>query len=466
MKNFHLHTLRLIPLLFSIWGVFSAHAQDVQTSLIGKNEWLFYKPEISSAADTTATNTSLSLIQRFNKVLSANGVELAVVMVPLKMRIYAEHLPDEVKLSDYMKGNYERMLQLLRSNQVNAIDINTAFLNSPKRDSDTPLYFRLDTHWTPTGAMVAAETIKTAIDNSASLKKSLSTIPEEKYKITIAKRKRPSRGRDLVPNLPPTAPTFGPELLAQVNIDRITPATEDLLGNRQASGLALLGSSYSIDWTGFADALRYVLQRDILSLGVPADQGSWAGMETYLRDDAYQIKAPKILIWEMPERDMRAPPDYKFRPARYVSDNTEWLLRASAWVQTSCKPSNVKAKITPTGLATNPMAVKGADIATSATNEGDFIEIHFDNPIEKLDYLSARVLSNGSKTITLEAAGSGVATRRFTLTVAGDDLAHALKTPLPSNGRGFNRVRIYPGKSSGFSFGDIQVCRQPEDLLN
>lgn len=445
-------------------SAFSQPSEGV-TGILGKNEWLFYKPELSDPADTASTDTSLALIQRFNKVLAANGIDMAVAMVPLKMRIYAEHLPNEVKLNDYLLGNYARMSQALQAGQVKVIDLNAAFLNSPHRDSDTPLFFRLDTHWTPTGAMVAAEAIKAGLDASPPFKKSLDALPEEKYKLTVAKRKRPSKGRDLVPHLPPNAPTFAPELMAQVNIDRVNPRKDTLLGSEPSNGIALLGSSYSMDWTGFSDALRYVLQRDLLSLGVPADQGSWIGMESYLRDDAFQTNVPKILIWEMPERDMRAPPDYKFRPARYASNNTEWLLRVSALVQTRCTPSTANAKIAPLGLASKAAALKGGDFSTGPTNEGDFIEINFDHPIEKLDYLWARAMAAGSKSLTLEASGPGVAPRRFTLPVAGDESAHVLKTPLPSTGKGFSKVRIYPGKSHSFSLHGVQVCRQPQDLL-
>lgn len=466
MKKNHSVTFYLTCLIFSVSSTASSYAQDSITGIVGKNQWLFYKPELSVKVDSAATETSLSLIQKFNKVLADVGVELVVVMVPLKMRIYAEHLPDDLKLNDYMKGNYDRMQQLLRSNKVTVADVNTAFLNSPKRDSDTPLFFRLDTHWSPAGAMVAAEAVKSAMDRNPSLIKSLNSIPEEKYKITISKRKRPSKGQDLVPVVPENSPPFEPELLGQVNIDRIAPAKEDLLGNRESIGLALIGSSYSMDWTGFPDALRYVLQREIVSMGVPANQGSWVGMETYLRDDSFQIKAPKVLLWEIPERDMRAPPDLKYRPLRYIIDNTEWLMRTSALVQTSCKPSSIKVKISSTGFVANPAGMMGTTITATATNEGDFIELNFDNPVERLDYISARILSVDSKIITIEATGPDVSTRKFILTVAGDDKSHNLKTPLPSNGRGFNKVRIYPGKTKGFSFENVQVCRQPENLLS
>ena len=443
-----------------------AFANGAETpGIVGKNDWLFYRYELSEPANAAQTKESIELIGRFNKVLVANGISMAVTMVPLKMRIYAEHLPDSIKLNDYVLGNYERMRQSLEAAGVTVIDLNASFLSSAKSNADSPLFFRLDTHWTLTGAMLAAETIKAGIEANATLKMALNSTPEEAFNMSVSKRQRPSKGRDLVDQLPPNSGTFALEQFAPVSVIRAQAPKEDLLGNRAPIGIALVGSSYSRDWTGFVDGLRYVLQRDILSVAVGADQGSWVGLESYLRDDSFQIKAPKMLIWEMPERDMRAPPDYPFRDARYVSNNSEWLLRASAWVQSSCKPSAVTAKVTSVGLGAQSSHVKGSDVITGETNDNEFIEFAFDRPIEKLDYLMASVTTAGSKTIVIEGSGPGVTTRRFTLNVAGDDVAHALKTPLPSNGSGFTKMRIYPGKAQNFSLQKLQVCRQPEDLL-
>lgn len=450
-------------LLASFFCMAAVHGAEA-SGIVGKNDWLFYRNELSNPTDGAQTAESIALIGRLNKVLAANGISMAVTMVPLKMRIYVEHLPDSVKLNDYMAGNYEGMSKLLHAAGVTVIDLNTPFLNSPTRNSDSPLFFRLDTHWSQTGAMLAAETIKAGIDANTTLKRALDTTHEEVFRMSVSNRKRPG-GNDLIQLLPLNSGTFAPDQFMPVSVSRAQAPKEDLLGNRAPMGLALLGSSYSHEWTGFADALRYVLQRDVLSVSVGADKGSWVGMESYLRDDAFQVKAPKILIWEMPERDMRAPPDYKFREARYVSNNTEWLLRASAWVQASCKPSAVTAKVMPVGLAANAANLKGGDVATGPTNDNEFIEISFDKPIVNLDYLVARVTTADSKTMILEGSGPGVATRRFTLTVAGDDAAHAIKTPLPSNGSGFTKVRIFPGKSNSFALQGLQVCRQPEDLL-
>ena len=145
-----------------------AQAAEPANAFVGKNEWLFYNYEILEAANADTTNVSLDLIQKFNKVLSANGVNLVVVMVPVKMRIYSDQLPDDVKVNNFTAGNYDRIAKALQAARVNTVDINTAFANSPQRNSDTPLFFKLDTHWTPTGAILAAETIKAAINATPS----------------------------------------------------------------------------------------------------------------------------------------------------------------------------------------------------------------------------------------------------------------------------------------------------------
>ena len=102
-------------LLTGALGMTSALAADAAPGIVGKNDWLFYRYELSEAPDAAMTAESIALIQRFNKVLAANGVSMAVTMVPLKMRIYAEHLPDSIKLNDYVSGNYERMTKALQA---------------------------------------------------------------------------------------------------------------------------------------------------------------------------------------------------------------------------------------------------------------------------------------------------------------------------------------------------------------
>lgn len=448
-------------------GAFSSvFAAEASVGIVGKNQWLFYRYELSDQSDAAATDQALDLISRFNRVLAAKGIALAVAMVPLKMRIYAEHLPDQIKLNPYMTTNYERMSNLLRKSGVAVLDLNTAFLNSPKRSSSSPLFYRLDTHWSLDGAMVAAEAVKRDIESTPSLKKVFRATPEERFNLVVGKRQIPSQGRDLIGQLPSNAPDYDYEHVMPVSVVRVRPPETQLFGADSASGVALLGSSYSKDWTGFADALRYVLQRNIFSMGVGADQGSWVGMESYLRSDAFQVQTPKLLIWEMPERDMRAPPDYRFREQRYISNNIEWLLRVSALVQTDCKPSTVTAKVSQTGLGRLGSKFRDTELKTGPTNDSDYLDIEFDRALGKLDYLSVIATGQGSSSWVAEGSGSGATERKFIVEVNGDGTRYPIRTPFPSNGNGFTKVRLFPGKSGGISLQQLQVCRQPSNLFD
>jgi alginate O-acetyltransferase complex protein AlgJ len=332
--------LALFLTFSSVVTAFAADSLEQYPGIIGKDEWLFYRNELTSSEDAPGAKNSLSLIQQFNQVLQKKGVQLLIVMVPIKMRIHEEHLPDDIKINDYMRSNYERMLATLRSSGVTSVDLNTAFLKSPHRTSDTPLFFRLDTHWAKTGAMLAAETIGAEILSNPVLKNTISQIPTQSYTLTTGKAKGATRSRDILQLLPPDSPArkYPYERYFSMSVSRTDVNNSDLLGKQESPDIGLVGSSYTIDWTGFADGLRYSLQKNIFSIGVSATQGSWVGMETYLRDDAFQTNPPKLLLWEIPERDMYAPPDYKYREARYILSNAEWLKRVTDLVNKAPTP--------------------------------------------------------------------------------------------------------------------------------
>ncbi|TXT35302.1 MAG: hypothetical protein FD135_4984 [Comamonadaceae bacterium] len=383
IKNCCVNTWRYAAILFGVFGMVSVHAAE-SLGFVGKNDWLFLRSELSSPAEAAAYAETISLIGRFNKVLAANGISMVVMMVPVKVRVYAEHLPNNIKLNDYTVGNYERINKALQAAGVTVIDLNTPFLNSPLRNSDSPLFYRLDGHWSLIGAKLAAETFKAGIEANPMLKKALDATPEVAFQMNIGKRKLPTKVRDLMALIPPNSGNFEPERFTPVSVIR---AREQNEANRVPSGITVQGSSFSQEWTGFVDALRFVLQRDILNVSVTANIGSWFGMESYLSSDAFQNNAPKMLIWERPEYTMRAPPNFKFQDARYASNNTEWLLRASAWAQPTCKPSTVSAQVMPVGLAANGAHLKDGNIVTGPTSDKEFFELSFDKPLGKnLDF--------------------------------------------------------------------------------
>ena len=311
----------------------SAQAQDGSSVVIGKNDWLFTKYEFADPSDAADTQATIQVLDKINKMFERKGITLAMVMVPSKIRVNADKLPDGTKLDAYTAGKYDNAVKALKAAGVNIISLNQAFLTSPNRDGEKSLFMRLDTHWSHSGAMLAAETVKAEITTNPTLKAAWSSTPEEKHSLTWNDQSNPVRTRDLVRLLPGGTVNYPPEKVLQFKVKRENETNAGLLGSGDATQITVIGSSYSNKNTGYPDALRYVLQRNLLDISIPVDQGPWVGMEAYLKNDAFKTNKPKLIIWEIPERELRSPPNYKYRDARYVIENNEWVSRVDALLQ-------------------------------------------------------------------------------------------------------------------------------------
>ncbi len=304
-------------------------AQDLPSVVIGKNnDWLFTRYEFADQSDASDTQATISLLEKANAMFQAKGIAVAVAIVPSKIRIHADQLPADKPLDSYTANKYDNIAKKLVAGGVTVVNLNSAFLESSHRSSDTPIYLRLDTHWSHTGAMVAAETIKASIQSNPKLKAALEATPEEKFEGNWSKQKVNQRARDLV-RLLPGNPSYPVEQAPTFKAVRVSESKAGLLGEDNV-GITVIGSSYTNKNTSYPDALRFVLQRELLDISIPVDQGPWVGMEAYLKDDAFKTRKPKLIIWEIPEREFRSPPNYKFRDARYQMDNNAWLEKVTA----------------------------------------------------------------------------------------------------------------------------------------
>jgi alginate O-acetyltransferase complex protein AlgJ len=446
-----LHPAKLTLALACACSFFPAIAQEPPPGIVGKNEWLFYRHEFMQ--DPAKQEVSVELIGKLGKALQANGTQLFVAMAPIKARIYAEHLPNPAALTPALQGDHARLLGLFQKAGVPTADLSSAFMNSPKRTAEFPLYFRQDTHWSATGALLAAETIRDALLALPATRTIIDALPVSKQNILWATQKFPITG-DLIQQLPANAPKFEKELATAFEIRK--ESAGGLLDN-SSGGIALLGSSYTADWTHFPKALGFALQRDVPALSVDALRGQWVGMEIFLRNEAFQAGRPRLLIWELPERDIKSPPSMPYREARYVLDDQEWLARVTALVQKTCTPAGNKVQIAAGGLG----GKGGTEAQAPATSAQDHLELSLAQASSNSEYLSLRVLANGSKTLSVEATGAGVPAKKFTLELAGDEAEHEVKTPLFSKGKGYTKVRLVPGATRGFSVKDLKVCQQP-----
>jgi alginate O-acetyltransferase complex protein AlgJ len=328
MKKRIFNKLIICAALSAGFGLPSVQAQGYQPIVGGKNsDWLFTPYEFALQSDAQDTQVTVQLLEKANALFARSGIALAVVIVPSKIRIHADQLPASNPLDAYTAGKYDNIVRALTAGGVAVVNLNQAFLSSPLRQSDTPLFLRLDTHWSPSGAMLAAETIKAGIDATPALKTALAATAEEKFALAWAKQKSNTRARDMVRLMPPGSAAFPPEQILSFKVSKNSASQAGLLGGGDNIGITVIGSSYTNKNTGYPDALRYTLQRELLDISLPVDQGPWYGMDAYLRDDAFKTRKPKLIIWEIPEREFRSPPNNKYRDPRYVIDNNEWVSR-------------------------------------------------------------------------------------------------------------------------------------------
>lgn len=448
----HLCFSPFFPALVGLWlGCIESTALAQSPVIVGKNDWLFVRHEIKLAEMAKDAQASMDLIQKFNRVLARQKIALVVVMVPSKMETYAEQLPDDLKISSYMAGFNDAAIANLRRAGVHVIDLKKPMREAALNPAMQPQYFRLDTHWTPTGAMTAAQSIHAGIMANPELKKAWDAASPTAYNLKWMPRPELQKKiRDITQFLPAGTAEYPPESVLRFRMSQPTAAPTTLLGAGTGDEVSLVGSSFSGEWLSFPDALRYTVQRNVLAFSVSGDRGHWATMLAYLQNDAFQVKPPKLLIWEMPERVMSWRPSYRFLRERFQIDDAEWLLQVTALGQGGCEAMPITARIEPQGSGQR---------ANTATQDSDFIELSFDKPVDQTAYLSARVTVNGSPQLLMEAFDRAGLVRRFTLEVPGDDAEHALKTPLSVNSKGVSRLRIYPGQTKTFALTQPQICR-------
>jgi hypothetical protein len=153
---------------------------------MGRDGWLFYRPDVRyivepdrpdgggsegtwvQPAEGSYRDNVVRAIVRFRDQLRERRIELLVVPVPGKPSIYPDMLwpmannAGTTPMHDSEEGLHSPTLQLiekLRSRGVEVVDLFSRFRQARQEHSNDRLYLTQDTHWTPVGARLAAETV-------------------------------------------------------------------------------------------------------------------------------------------------------------------------------------------------------------------------------------------------------------------------------------------------------------------
>lgn len=149
----------------------------------GGREWLFYRPGVDyliarngtvqdeqklksgpSIPGRTCRGGVLRAIVHFRDQLHKRGLKLLVVPIPGKAVIYPDRLTRRATdAGQEVRSPTEELLRDLEHHGVQAVNLFDAF-RAARRESEKSndreyLYLKRDTHWTPHGARIAADTV-------------------------------------------------------------------------------------------------------------------------------------------------------------------------------------------------------------------------------------------------------------------------------------------------------------------
>jgi alginate O-acetyltransferase complex protein AlgJ len=266
--------------------------------------WLFLTDElrINRHAQGNA-ETKAGVVREIQQRLAKRGITLLVAVVPDKSRIASAQLCD-LRRPLKLQQRAVNWVDGLNKAGVAAIDLAPTL-----QPLGADAYLRTDTHWSETGSAAAAKTVAQHVQAMG-----ISATPHKDFDVKVQDPAR--RPGDLVrlaglewlpvtwqPQAETVAATRISEKVAQAqsggdNLD-------DLFGDDNLPNVALIGTSFSRN-SNFAGFLQQALGAPIGNFAKDGGEFS-GGANGYFDNPAFKQTPPKLVIWEIPERDLQTP---------------------------------------------------------------------------------------------------------------------------------------------------------------
>lgn len=270
----------------------------------GCGQWLFISDELKlnrHAADNARAKADAVIALR--DALKQRGIELLVSVVPDKSRIAASQLCDLPRPASF-DARVRDWAAVLSGAGVAVLDLAPAL-----QPLGADAFLRLDTHWSEAGAQAAAVAIGRKVSDLG-----FTATPTRSF--TISQPPPAPRPGDLVRlaglDWLPQRLQPAQELAVTSAISEHTPdadssgdSLDDLFGDDNLPNVALIGTSFSRN-SNFAGFLQQALAAPVGNFG--KDGGEFSGAATaYFNSPAFTQTPPKLVIWEIPERDLQTP---------------------------------------------------------------------------------------------------------------------------------------------------------------
>ncbi len=295
----------------------------------GRDGWLFFRPGVDYLTGpgfleprTLRTRARMGdewnpppqpdpveAIVAFRDQLSRFGVELLLMPAPVKPMIYAEKLTRRYGDGHRVLQNpsYGPFLARLRECGVRCCDVSAALMLAKER-GEGDLFLATDTHWTPKGLAVAAQTLANSIRNEK-------VLPERAATAYTRMAKEVENLGDIARmlKLPEDQQFYAPECVEVAEIrhpdGQLWTPVEDadvlLLGDSFANIYAFDGMGWG-EHAGLAAQLSAELERPVDAICIN-DSGAFATRRELSRELARgrnRLAGKKLVVWEFAMREL------------------------------------------------------------------------------------------------------------------------------------------------------------------
>ncbi len=270
----------------------------------GCDGWLFLTDEmrINRHAQDNADTKAAAVID-IQQRLAKRGIQLLVAVVPDKSRIGASQLCD-LRRPAQLQDRAVAWVAALNKAGVKAIDLAPTL-----QPLGAEAFLRTDTHWSEVGSSAAAKAIVQQVQAMG-----ISATPHTDYERTLQNpARRPGdlvhlAGLDWLPvSAQPAPETVAASEFSEKKTEGSSGAAseDDLFGDDNLPNIALIGTSFSRN-SNFLGFLQQALAAPVGNFSKDGGEFS-GGANTYFNNPAFKDTPPKLVIWEIPERDIQTP---------------------------------------------------------------------------------------------------------------------------------------------------------------
>lgn len=397
----------------------------------GQDDWLFLSATIENYPPAESVERLPFLIKTLAttvEAMEAHGTKVLFLLVPDKAVVAPDKAARNV---DSTRIAYESALDALRSAGLKVIDPRPVL-----REGDVIHFRRTDTHWTPQGALRAAQAIA---------RQAVALFPEglpgELFHVEL-ETGNPTEGEsDLqkLLGLPRDSSTWRRYLAAWRPIMVRDPSTHHELIDRSPRDIVNGGTSFSngSNLPGLLSATLGRRVQDLAEAGMPI---SYPGVSLIEDVVAGERDWPKLLIWEIPDRLLYLNPDQTRLPLEHARTLLGYDLKDSVRIE----PATIEGY--------TETARSGGRTTYTRSSLRCFFEYHLEDPLPSDgSYAFACVVAGtpASKCTLQFDTGNGFSENRTTI-LLGSDRRYHVAFPLETDGGGRVRaIRFQPSITTG-----------------